>query len=52
MGMDLCLNRSPALLATAVQINAQARAADEVLPSNQPFLPYLFQLSLTSTAAA
>lgn len=35
MGMDVCLNRSPMLLATSIQINAQARAPDEILPFKQ-----------------
>lgn len=38
MGMDICLNRSPMLLATSIQINAQARAPDELLPfKKEPF---------------
>lgn len=47
MGMDPCLNRSPALLATPVQINAQARAADELLPIKEEPISSVFVLTLT-----
>lgn len=47
MGMDPCLNRSPALLATPVQINAQARAADELLPFKQGAISTVFVSTFT-----
>lgn len=48
MGMDICLNASPKLLATSIQINAQARAPDKLFPLKKGAILSCFQVLLTS----